>query len=341
MDRMKKVLSLFLASWIAIGACPGGVAFAAAQTNSSTPSPTPASTPSTSSPPSPQELQQLVAPIALYPDSLVAQVLAASTYPAEIVEADRWLQKNKKLQGKKLADEVNKQKWDPSIKALTEFPSVLSDMDKNLAWTSSLGSAYIDDQAGVMNAVQEARQNAQKAGHLKSTSQQTVTQNGSTIEIQPANPSVVYVPEYNPWIAYGAPIAPWPGWYSYPGLYWSAPAIGFGIGFGIGFFGGFAWGWHGWGADWGRRAIVFNHNTYISHSNTFVHRGYYANRAHGGAVHNAGAHGGFHGSDAHAAAGVHHSAFSGYNHGGVSRGFSARGGHSMGGGHGGGGHGGR
>jgi Protein of unknown function (DUF3300) len=116
----------------------------------------------------PEQLQQLVAPVALYPDALVAQILAAATYPDQVVEADRWMEKHKHLEGEKLGKEVDKQPWDPSVKALTEFPSVLANMDKNLAWTSSLGDAYVNQQKDVMNAVQVLRQRAQKAGNLTS-----------------------------------------------------------------------------------------------------------------------------------------------------------------------------
>src|SRR6266852_7553930 len=145
-------------------------------------------------PHSPQELQQLVAPFALYPDALVAQILAASTYPTEIVEADRWLQTHSELKGQNLADEVDKQSWDPSVKALTQFPSVLENMDKNLSWTSSLGDAYASQQQDVMDAVQVMRQQARKAGHLKSNEQEKVTTQGNTIVIEPGNPDVVYLP---------------------------------------------------------------------------------------------------------------------------------------------------
>src|SRR5712671_5177200 len=152
---------------------------------------------------SPQELQQLVAPIALYPDALVAQILAASTYPTEIVEADRWMQSHSKLKGEELAKEVDKQPWDASVKALTQFPSVLENMDKNLSWTSSLGDAYANDPQGVSDAVQTMRQQARNAGNLKSTEQENVTTQGNTIVIEPANPEVVYVPAYDPWLVYG------------------------------------------------------------------------------------------------------------------------------------------
>jgi Protein of unknown function (DUF3300) len=136
---------------------------------------------------SPQELQQLVAPIALYPDALVAQILAASTYPTEIVEADRWLQSHSDLKGEQLAGEVDKQAWDPSVKALAQFPSVLANMDKNLSWTSSLGDAYANQQQDVMDAVQAMRQQARKAGTLNSNEQEKVTDQSNTIVIEPAS----------------------------------------------------------------------------------------------------------------------------------------------------------
>jgi Protein of unknown function (DUF3300) len=220
----------------------------------------------------PEQLQQLVAPIALYADSLVAQVLAASTFPAEIVEADRWVQDHKHLKGEALAQAVNQQNWDPSVKALTAFPSVLANMDKNLSWTSSLGDAYYNQQEAVMDAVQVMRQKAQDSGNLKSTPQQSVEKQGTTIIIQPANPEIVYVPAYNPWAIYGYPITPWPYWYPIPGIWYDGPYLSFGIGFGIGFYGGFAWGWNNWNTNWHNRVIVYNHKTYYSRSNTFYNR---------------------------------------------------------------------
>lgn len=296
----------------------------------------------------PEQLQQLVAPIALYPDELVAQVLAAATYPTQVVEANRWLQANKNLQGKQLADEVNKQPWDSSVKALTEFPSVLANMDKNLSWTSSLGEAYVNQQNDVMDAVQVMRQRAEAAGNLKSNSQENVEKQGTTVVIEPANPEVVYVPTYDPWMVYGAALGVWPGWFWYPGLYAPGPEIGFGVGFGVGFYGGFGWGWHHWGADWGHRSIIYNHNTYISHSRTFVNRnnfnhGRAALPGHGfaGRTGRAGTHGfaggqhGFSGT-AHSQPGTHSGAFSGFNHGGVTQSHSFGGHSSFGGFHGGG-----
>jgi hypothetical protein len=282
----------------------------------------------------PEQLQQLVAPIALYPDALVAQILAAATYPDQVVEADRWLQKHTDLKGEQLGKEVDKQPWDPSVKALVEFPSVLANMDKNLSWTSSLGDAYVNQQQDVMNAVQVMRDRAEKAGNLKSTSQEKVSKQGQTIVIEPADPEVVYVPEYDPWLVYGEPIGIWPGWYWYPGLFFDGPGIAFGLGFGIGFFGGFGWGWGNWGYDWHHHGIIFNHGNYISHSRVFVNRNSF-NRA-------GGSHGGFAGGRGFGGSrggfgGTRSSAFSGFDHGGIARGFSFRGQSSFGGGfHGGG-----
>ena len=220
----------------------------------------------------PEQIQQLVAPIALYPDSLVAQILAASTFPEQVVEADRWVQAHPDLQGDALGQAVDQQSWDPSVKALTAFPSVLGNMDKNLSWTSSLGDAYYNQQQDVTDAVQVMRQRAQQSGNLKSTPQQTVTTQGSTVVIQPADPQIVYVPAYNPWVVYGGPIGPWPGWYPYPGIWYGGPYLSFGVGFGIGFFGGYGWGWGHWGFDWHNRYAIYNHNRYYSRSNTFYNR---------------------------------------------------------------------
>src|SRR5271166_3202635 len=181
-----------------------------------------ASTPASSRRPeyaikTPEQLQQLAAPIALYPDSLIAQILSASTFPEQVVEADRWIQAHPDLKGDGLAKAVDEQPWDPSVKALTAFPSVLGNMDKNLSWTSSLGDAYYNQQADVMAAVQVMRRKAQDTGNLKTTPQQTVTEKDSAIDIEPADPEVVYVPAYDPWLVYGYPIVAWPGWYPYPG----------------------------------------------------------------------------------------------------------------------------
>src|SRR5712672_1998524 len=246
--------------------------------------------PASASKPSPKELQQLVAPIALYPDALVAQILAASTYPTQIVEADRWMQRHSHLKGEDLAKEVDKQDWDPSVKALAQFPSVLENMYKNLSWTSSLGEAYANQQQDVTDAVQVMREQAHKAGHLNSNEQEKVTTQGNTIVIEPANPEVVYVPAYDPWLVYGEPMVAYPGWYPVPGIFLAGAGIGFGIGFGVGFFGGFGWGWHHWGYDWHGRRAIYNHNTYVSHSRTIVNRNNLnrGNFDHGNAFHGGG-----------------------------------------------------
>src|SRR5579863_419243 len=322
MNAFRKPLVSILCSFLVVATFVGGSAYA---------DETSSSTPVTSAQPTPQELQQLVAPIALYPDSLVAQILAASTYPAQIVEADRWLQAHPELKGEELAKAVDQQPWDPSVKALAEFPSVLANMDKNLSWTSSLGDAYINHQQDVMTAVQEMRQQAKNSGNLKSTKEIKVKDQGPTIVIEPADPEVVYVPEFDPWVFYGFPVAPWPGWYWYPGLYWTSPGFGFGLGFNIGFFGGFGWGWHHWGYDWHHNNIMYNHNTYISHSTTIVNRNYYANRSRGYSSHGpaGGVHGGnaFHGGQTApyrgARSGSHNGAFSGFHGGGETRGYSS------------------
>src|ERR1700730_7447994 len=273
--------------------------------------------------PSPKELQQLVAPIALYPDALVSQILAASTYPTEIVEADRWMERHSDLQGEKLAKEVDKQDWDPSVKALAQFPSVLENMDKNLSWTSSLGEAYTNEPEDVTNAVQDMRQQAQKAGHLNSNEQERVATQGNTIVIEPANPEVVYVPAYDPWLVYGAPIVAYPGWYPVPGIFWGGVGLSFGLGFGIGYFGGFGWGWGHWGYDWHDRRAFFDHHAYISHSRDFGHDGFHhGDFAHGGFGHGNFDHGNSFrgGSGFHAQSGGHSGALSGFNHGGDVRG---------------------
>src|SRR5271168_2805091 len=323
------------------------------------------------------QLQQLVAPIALYPDSLVAQVLAASTFPAEIVEADRWVQANPDLKGDALAQAVDQQSWDPSVKALTAFPTVLGNMDKNISWTSSLGDAYYNQEQGVMDAIQVMRQKAQQAGNLKDTPQQTVQTQGSDIVIQPTAPDVVYVPAYDPWLVYGYPVDAWPGWYPYPGIWWGGPSLYWGgIGFGIGFYGGYGWGWGHWGVGWGGRTVIYNNNRYYSRSNTFYNRNnYYRAGGERGVANNVqhapgnvynkpgGRDTPFHGntqaargyepaghgqagepSAGHSQTGTRSSGFSGYDHGGEARSYSSRGSSSFGGGgggfHGGGGGGG-
>src|SRR6202522_3045691 len=232
----------------------------------------------------PEQLQRLVAPIALYPDSLVAQILAASTFPDEVVEADRWVQAHPDLKGDALGQAVDRQPWDPSVKALAAFPSVLGNMDKNLSWTSSLGDAYYNQQEDVMAAVQVMRRRAQESGNLKTTPQQTVATQDSDISIAPADPDEVYIPAYNPWSVYGGPVMAWPGWYPYPGIWYGGPYLSFGMGFGIGWFGGFGWGWGHWGFNWHGGYPIYGGARYYSVSRTFYNRNnfYRSGGAYGG-----------------------------------------------------------
>ena len=233
-----------------------------------------------------EQLDSLVSPIALYPDSLLAQVLAASTYPLEIVTADRWVQQNSNLKGKALVEAAGKQDWDPSIQALVAFPTVLQMMDQSLDWTTALGNAFLAQQADVMAAVQRMRMKAQQSGKLQSNAQQqvqaTTVEGQPAIVIQPADPQVMYVPSYDPTVVYGAA----PEYYPYPPIayptgVWAASAISFGVGVAVGaiFNGccGGGWGW-GWGCNWGPHASLYVNNNFFTHNgNTFVNRGNWGN----------------------------------------------------------------
>ncbi len=222
------------------------------------------------------QLDQLVAPIALYPDALVAQVLTASTFADQVNDADNWMHQNGGMPPDQLGAAVDTMPWDPSVKALTEFPTVLDNMTRNNGWTVALGNAYYNQPGDVMNAVQAMRFQAQQAGSLRSTAQERVYYSGGLWVIEPVNPALVYLPYYNPWVVYGAPITPWGGYY------WAAPrgvalgagvAVGFGVGIGIGLFAHFGWGYHAWAPNWRGGVVVFNHNTYISRSTTVINRG--------------------------------------------------------------------
>jgi len=255
--------------------------------------------------PTSDQLYQLVAPIALFPDNLVAMVLAASTYPDQVSAAYQWLQQNASLKGQQLAESANQQPWDASVKGLTAFSDVLSQMATNLSWTSALGDAYYNIPQSVMNAVQVMRQRAYQAGNLKSNQQQNVTvQNQApgaaptptptgedqqttivqpppqTIIIQPAQPDVVYVPTYNPTVVYGAPVPVYPGYSTGAMVATSLLSFGVGIAVGAAISGGgcCGWGYNSWGCGWHNNTVVYNHNTYISNSNTFVNRNNYYNR---------------------------------------------------------------
>lgn len=224
------------------------------------------------------QLEQMVAPIALYPDGLLAQVLAAATYPTQVAEADRWRQSMGDAPPDAVAAGANAQPWDPSVKALTAFPQVLQSMDQNLNWTTALGNAYYNQPQDVMNAVQAMRQRAQAAGNLQSTPQETVTDDQGYIALAPANPTVVYVPAYNPWAVYGAPIAPWPGYSLLGGLAGFFGPIQYGVGLVMSAFLHMAWGWGGWGIGWGGHSLLYHNQMYFSRSNTLRDWGL----AHGG-----------------------------------------------------------
>jgi hypothetical protein len=200
----------------------------------------------------PQQLDNLVAPIALYPDPLLGQVLAASTYPVELVEAQQWLQANGNLHGQELIDAAKQQNWDASVQALVAMPDVLAKLNQDIHWTTDLGNAFLAQPSDVMASVQRMRARAESNGKLQSNQQETVTtqtQNGQqAIEIQPADPQVIYVPTYDPAYVWGPPL-----WGYYPPLIYPAYGWGWYPGIRIGlFFGGWGgWGWGGWGWGWG------------------------------------------------------------------------------------------
>jgi uncharacterized membrane protein YgcG len=224
------------------------------------------------------ELQGLVAPIALYPDALVAQVLSAATFPDQVAVADNWLQQNKTLTGNALMQAVNGQTWDPSVKALTQFPTVLDKMAQSLAWTSSLGEAYHNQAADVMTAVQTLRAQAKAAGNLKSGSQITVVQQApQTIVIQPTNPQIVYVPQYNPTVIYGTPYVT-PG-YSTGDLV-ATGLLSFGAGMAVGAMmsgGCCGWGYSSWNCNWHGGGVYYHGGAY--YGNNAWHGGYGYNNA--------------------------------------------------------------
>jgi len=221
--------------------------------------------------PTAAQLQQMVSPIALYPDTLVAQILAASTYPAQIVEAARWLDTRKGQSPSQIAQAVSQQPWDPSVKSLTAFPSVLDNLNNNLSWTSTLGDAYYNYPQAVLQAVQVMRKKAEQAGNLKTTPQQTVVQQGQTIIVQPANPQVIYVPEYNPTVVYGAPVAA-PAGYSGADLALTGIlAFGAGIAVGALIADSDGWGSNNWNCNWHGGNVTYNHNVYVSNNNVYHH----------------------------------------------------------------------
>ena len=230
------------------------------------------------------ELEQLAAPIALYPDALVAQILGAATFPDQVAYVSNWLHQNQNLTGNALMQAVDAQPWDPSVKALTQFPSVLDNMAKNLSWTSALGEAYHTQTADLMTAVQVLRAKAYAAGNLKSGSQITVVQQSpQVIVIQSPSPQVVYVPVYNPTVVYGYP-------YVTPGYSASTVAATGAIAFGVGIMVGsmmssshYAWGYSSWNCGWHSTTVVYRGGSY--YGNSAWHGGYYGSNGPGGVSH--------------------------------------------------------
>jgi uncharacterized membrane protein YgcG len=224
-----------------------------------------------------EELDQLLAPIALYPDSLLAQILMASTYPLEVVQAGRWIKANQTLKGDALSAALEKENWDPSVKSLVNFPQVLDLMNEKLDWTQKLGDAFLAQQKDVMDTVQRLREKAEAQGNLKSSEQQKVIveKETQTIIIEPANPQVVYVPTYNPTVVYGTWWYPsYPPYYYYPPGYAAGAALfSFGVGVAVGAAWGYAWGgcnWRGGDVD-----IDINRNTNINNN---IDRSKYQNK---------------------------------------------------------------
>jgi uncharacterized protein DUF3300 len=223
----------------------------------------------------PEQLDSLVAPIALYPDPMLAQVLAASTYPLEIIQLQQWLENNKSLKDKALADAVGKQPWDPSVQALAALPEVVKRLANDIQWTTDLGNAFLAQQSDVMDAVQRMRKKAQGKGNLKTTEQQKVEtkviENKSVIVVEQASPQVVYVPSYDPVVVYGVPVYPYPPIYYPPAWYYPAGmAISFGVGVMMGAFWSGGWGWGcGWG---GNNDITINRNNNFNRSSNIGNR---------------------------------------------------------------------
>ena len=224
-----------------------------------------------------EELDQLLAPIALYPDSLLAQILMASTYPLEVVQAGRWIKANQTLKGDALSAALEKENWDPSVKSLVNFPQVLDMMNEKLDWTQKLGDAFLARQKDVMDTVQKLREKAEAQGNLKSSEQQKVVveKETQTIIIEPAEPQVVYVPTYNPTVVYGTWWYPsYPPYYYYPPGYAAGAALfSFGVGVAVGAAWGYAWGgcnWRGGDVD-----IDINRNTNINNN---IDRSKYQNK---------------------------------------------------------------
>ena len=257
--HVRSLTKRFMAVMCSLLLIPSGAPLVAAQGQSPTPSGPAQLIPA-------DQLDSLVAPIALYPDPLLAQVLVASTYPLEIVQLQQWLNQHKDLKGKALTDAVMKENWDPSVQAMAALPDVVKLLAENIKWTADLGNAFLAQQKDVMDAVQRMRLKAKNAGKQTNTDKQKVetqvVENKSVIVIEQANPQVVFVPSYDPVVVYGPPAYPYypyPPIYYPPGYYPAGMAISFGVGLAIGAAWGGGW---GWGCGWGG-----GNNVYINHNN--------------------------------------------------------------------------
>jgi uncharacterized protein DUF3300 len=234
-----------------------------------------------------QQLDQLVAPIALDPDPLVAQILTASTYPDQVSEADKWLNDHMNLTPDQRASEADTMSWDPAVKGLIEFPSTLDSMAKNSAWTAQLGNAYYNQPGDVENALQAMRLQAQDSNKLVTTAYQKVVVTNDVIEIVPVNPTLIYVPYYNPWVV-------WAGFVTaYPAYVVAAPPVGViaavGVSFdppvAVGVYAGFDWGFSGWAPAWGFGTVALGGTTYVSNSVTVINHGRFGYHDHGAFEH--------------------------------------------------------
>src|SRR5271156_20661 len=280
--RLRQSLSLGLSIVLVFSVGPGAATGMAYQSSGTAATGTTASSYAGQGvPATPEELQAIVAPIALYPDALVAQILSAATFPDQVAIASYWVGQNKGLNGSTLVAAVDKQSWDSSVKALTQFPDVLNNMATNLSWTSQLGEDYHNQTAEVMTAIQTLRTKAKEAGNLKTTPQVTVVQQSpQVIVIQPTNPQVVYVPVYDPAIVYGYP-------YVVPAYVYVPPpassvvaagVIGFGLGIAVGAMISSSWGYSTWGCHWyGSYGVYYHGGAY--YGNSAWHGGYYGSSA--------------------------------------------------------------
>jgi hypothetical protein len=233
------------------------------------------------------QLDQLVAPIALDPDPLVAEILTASTYPDQVAEADKWLNDHMNLTPDQRAAEADQMSWDPAVKSLIEFPSTLDSLAKNGAWTAELGNAYYNQPGDVQNALQAMRLEAEDSKKLVTTAQQKVVIVDDAIEILPVNPTLIYVPYYNPWAIWGSFVT------AYPGYVVAAPPVGViaavGVSFdppvAVGVYSGFDWGFAGWAPAWGTGSVVLGGTTYVSNSVTVINHGHFGYHDHGAFEH--------------------------------------------------------